>query len=145
MFLFSLLDNEPGDGTQQGNCNELYIPDSYNCHSTGSCAFCVTNAAVYVGSSEVGSAHSGCLENNKPICNPKTETCEECSCKDDICGTHSLDDEDTCRLGLLGECQWLRFEDRSAGCSCNPENNDGCPEGKICSPTETQFNECVWI
>ena len=103
------------------------------------------SVAIYVGSDEdeVGIVHSGCFESNLPICDPDSGSpqCIECSCKDDKCDTNDENDEDTCRIGGLGECKWLRWEDRSKGCHCNPDNNLGCPDGKTCNASEgNDFN-----
>ena len=103
------------------------------------------SVAIYVGSDEdeVGIVHSGCFEPNWPICDPDSgfTQCVECSCKDDTCQTH---DEDTCRIGGLGECKWLRWEDRSKGCHCNPDNNLGCPDGMTCQVSgSNDFNTCI--
>ena len=143
---FYILDGKPGDGTKRGDCEELYEPDTWNCHSNGECAFCVDSVAIYVGSDEdeVGIVHSGCFESNLPICDPETGKCVECSCKDYNCDTNDENDEDTCRIGGLGECKWLRFEVRSKGCHCNPDNNLGCPDGMICQDSgSNDFNTCI--
>ena len=108
------------------------------------------SVAIYVGSDkeEVGIVHSGCFESNKPICDPDSgfTQCVECSCyPHDTCDDdNDENDEDTCRIGGLGECKWLRWEDRSKGCHCNPDNNLGCPDGMTCNASEENyFNTCT--
>ena len=115
------------------------MPENYTCHSTGACAFCLDNVVVYIGSNEVGSAHSGCIEDYKPICNATAPECIECL------GLYK-NDIDTCHSDLLGECQWNRLGDFGIGCSCNTENSEGCPGGMKCvSPDQEDdvFNKCV--
>ena len=134
-----MVDDLPGNGTLSGNCIETGVPENYTCHSTGACAFCLDNVVVYVGSSQVGSAHSGCIQDNKPICNATAPGCIECV------GLYT-NDVDSCQIDSLGECQWNRLGDYGIGCSCDTELNEGCPSGKKCVAKEDEndiFNKCV--